>query len=116
MFRLRQLDRDGTSAYSPTVEVALGPELPGGYRLSAAYPNPFNPATAFELEVQTPQDVRVGLYDVLGREVAVLFEGALEAGQVAEVEIDGGGLPSGVYLYRAEGETFSATRQVTLLK
>ena len=66
--------------------------------------------------MQQAQEVRVGLYDVLGREVAVLFEGALEGGEVAEVTIEGGGLPSGLYLYRAEGETFQATRQVTLIK
>ena len=115
-FRLKQVDLDGTVAYSPTVELALAAELPEGYRLGAAYPNPFNPTATFELQVQQAQEVRVGLYDVLGREVAVLFDGVVEAGQVREVAIDGGGLPSGLYLYRAEGETFQATRQVTLIK
>ena len=115
-FRLRQVDLDGAASYSPTVEVLLAAELPEGYRLGAAYPNPFNPTATFELEVERAQEVRVGLYDVLGREVAVLFEGALEGGEVAEVTIEGGGLPSGLYLYRAEGETFQATRRVALVK
>ena len=115
-FRLRQVDLDGAASYSPTVEVLLVPELPEGYRLGTAYPNPFNPRSVFELEVARRQRVSVGLYDVLGREVAVLFEGVVAAGEVREVVIDGGGLPSGLYLYRAQGETFQATRQVTLVK
>ena len=116
VFRLRQVDRDGTSVYSEAVEVTVTPDLPGVYRLSAAYPNPFNPRTTFELEVARTQRVDVGLYDALGRRVAVLFEGAVEAGEVQKVEVDGSDLPSGLYLYRARGETFTATRPVTLLK
>ena len=116
VFRLRQVDFDGTVSYSSEVELAVASALPQGYRLSAAYPNPFNPRAAFELEVAQSQHVRVSLYDALGRRVAVLFEGVVEAGAVQEVQIEGAGLSSGVYLYRAEGERFQATRQVSLVK
>ena len=116
VFRLRQVDFDGTASYSAEVEVEVAVSLPAGYRLSAAYPNPFNPRSVFELEVAQAQHVRVGLYDVLGRRVAVLFDGVVEAGSVQEVVIEGSALASGVYLYRAEGERFEATRQVSLIK
>ena len=114
VFRLRQLDFDGHTSYSTEVTVELGPG--GAYRLGPAYPNPFNPQARFELQVRKRQKVHVRLYDVLGRQVQVLFEGVVEPGEVREVTLDGQGLPSGVYLYRAEGDTFSATRQVTLRK
>ena len=116
VFRLRQVDFDGTVSYSSEVELAVASALPQGYRLSAAYPNPFNPRAAFELEVAQQQHVRVSLYDALGRRVAVLFEGVVEAGVVQEVQIEGSALASGVYLYRAEGERFQATRQVSFIK
>ena len=116
VFRLRQVDFDGTASYSAEVEVEVAVSLPQGYRLSAAYPNPFNPRSVFELEVAQAQHVRVRLYDVLGRRVAVLFDGVVEAGSVQEVVIEGSALASGVYLYRAEGERFEATRQVSLIK
>ena len=113
-FRLKQVDYDGAFAYSPEVEVAVG--LPGAFELSAAYPNPFNPQTQFTLTVATAQHVRVEVYDVLGKQVAMLFDGELPAGTPQTLRFDASGLSSGVYVYRAVGETFVATRQAMLLK
>ena len=113
-FRLRQIDFDGASAFSPVVELTV--ELPEAYRLSAAYPNPFNPRTSFELAVRQTQHVTVSVFDMLGRRVATLFDGTMTANETRSFSFDGAGLPSGLYLYRAEGETFSATRQALLLK
>ena len=113
-FRLRQIDFDGASAFSPVVELTV--ELPEPYRLTAAYPNPFNPRTSFELIVRRSQRVTVSVFDMLGRRVATLFDGPMAANEVRSFSFEGAGLPSGLYLYRAEGETFSATRRMTLLK
>ena len=113
-FRLKQLDYDGTFAYSPEVEVVVG--LPGTYELSAAYPNPFNPQTRFTLAVSQEQHVRVEVFDALGRRVAVLHDGRLPAGAVQAFTFDAGGLAGGLYLYRATGEHFAATRRAMLLK
>lgn len=82
--------------------------------LTAAAPNPFNGQTAFELTVAEPQRVRVEVLDVLGRQVAVLFDGALLAGQRYPFSLDAAGLRPGVYVYRAVGESFQAARRVTL--
>ncbi|WP_456427241.1 T9SS type A sorting domain-containing protein, partial [Rhodocaloribacter sp.] len=101
-------------AFSPVVELTV--DLPEPYRLTAAFPNPFNPRTSFELIVRRSQRVTVNVFDVLGRRVATLFDGTMAANETRSFSFDGAGLPSGLYLYRAEGETFSATRQALLLK
>ncbi len=113
-FRLRQIDFDGTFAYSPEVEASVG--VPGTHLLTEAYPNPFNPQTSFALSVQSPQEVRLAVYDALGRQVALLHDGALDAGTTHRFTFGGSGMPSGVYLLRAEGRTFVETRTLMLVK
>ncbi|MDX1407439.1 MAG: T9SS type A sorting domain-containing protein [Saprospiraceae bacterium] len=99
------------------VAIEPGPDgVPGTHNLSTVYPNPFNPQARFTLEVAEQQDVRIAVYDVLGREVATLYSGTLTAGPAHEFTIDGAGLPSGSYVIRAFGEHFSDTRSVTLMK
>jgi len=94
-----------------------GPDgLPGTHNLSSVYPNPFNPQARFTLEVAEQQDVNIAVFDALGRQVALLHDGALGAGSIREFQIDGANLPSGVYVVRAIGEHFIDVRQVTLTK
>jgi hypothetical protein len=90
--------------------------LEGDFRLSAAYPNPFANDATLELEVARAQDVTVEMFDVLGRSVQVLHQGALAAGEQHEIAISGRDLPNGVYLVRAVGESFRETRTVTLAR
>jgi len=90
--------------------------LPEGFVLSAVYPNPFNPQASFTLDVARAQAARVALYDALGREVAVLHDGPLAARATHRFTLDGSGLPSGAYVVRVVGETFTAARRVTLLR
>jgi len=104
-------DMAGTVAIEPGLD-----GLPGTHNLSNVYPNPFNPQARFTLEVAEQQDVRISVYDALGREVATLHEGTLGAGTIHEFQIDGANLPSGVYVVRAIGEQFTDVRQVTLAK
>jgi hypothetical protein len=99
-----------------TVSNEAGAETPGTYALSAAYPNPFNPQTRFELAVRQQQHVVVSVYDALGRQVATLFEGQVAAGEARTLTFDAGSLPSGMYMIRAVGETFQEARRVTLMK
>src|SRR5690606_24563231 len=90
----------------PPVAAETGPPRRAGARLEV-YPNPAGEAVTVALELAEPGHVRVGLYDVRGREVAVLHEGPLSAGEhVLSFETAGlpAGLPAGVYLVRAEGE------------
>ena len=114
VFRFKQIDFDGAFEYSPEVEVAL--ELVEAFYLSAVYPNPFNPLAQFTLMVRQEQSVRVAVYDIQGRRVALLHEGSIAAGTHHRFVFQGAALPSGLYLIRAEGQTFSAVRSVVLLK
>ena len=114
VFRLKQVDVDGTFAYSTQVEASV--DLAGTYHFSAAYPNPFNPQTQFSLAVKTPQHVTASVFDVTGRRVAVLYRGHLEARQSRTLRWDAGQHASGLYLIRVTGEHFSAVQRVTLIK
>ncbi len=89
---------------------------PGSHLVEAAYPNPFNPEATFRFSATEQQNVRAELVDVLGRVVATLFDGNVEAGAFQTIRIDGSNLPSGSYVIRIVGETFADARSVTLLK
>ena len=74
-------------------------EAPKAVTLRGNYPNPFNPQTTIGFTLPSASDVRLVVYDALGREVARLVEGELGAG-LHEARFDGGSLASGLYLYR----------------
>lgn len=85
-FRLRQVDFDGTAAYSDIIHV---PAVPQNLSLSQNFPNPFRPGTnseqaATEILVSVPAGVRAGvtIFDVLGRQVKVLWRGTAGAGSL----------------------------------
>lgn len=108
---LALIDDPATTAIDPT-------DRPGGFLLEQNAPNPFNPTTVIRFTVSgahvgTP--LRLMVYDVLGREVAVLVDGALPAGPHA-VTFDAGPLPSGVYVYRLEAGGTVLSKRMTLVK
>ncbi len=113
-FRLKQIDFDGTFAYSPEVEAQV--EVAETYLLMPAHPNPFNPETRFTLAVRKAQHVQVVVYDALGREVERLFEGRLEANTSYPFVLDGSRWPSGLYVSEVIGEHFRTNRIVLLVK
>ncbi len=88
----------------------------GTFELSDAYPNPFNPQSQFTLAVAQDQQVKIKLYDVMGHQIGVIYDGTMQANKVQRFSIDGSNLASGMYLYRITGETFSQTRKLHLLK
>jgi hypothetical protein len=89
--------------------------LPGSFALHQNYPNPFNPSTHISFDLVTASDVRLAVYDVLGREVRVLADGRHTAGRHT-VSFEAGNLPSGVYLYRLEAGGKAQTRSLLLSK
>jgi hypothetical protein len=91
-------------------------DLPLETRLDGNYPNPFNPSTVIAYQLATAGPVRLAVYDILGREVAVLVNQERAAGRF-EVTFDASGLSSGVYLYRLQlGGHVVSTRRMTLVK
>ena len=91
-------------------------EVPGTHLLSGAYPNPFNAQATFQLAVSKRQQVRVVLYDVLGREVDQLYEGTVDAFRRYAFNVDGSRLHSGLYLYVVTGEHFRDTGTTLVVK
>jgi hypothetical protein len=89
--------------------------MPSDFSLGQNYPNPFNPSTIIPMSIPMESDIHLAVYDLLGREIAVLAQGRYQAGYV-DVRFDAGGLASGVYLYRLTTETGMITRKFTVLK
>jgi len=98
-----------------TTSVELGNALPTSVELSQNFPNPFNPSTTIQYAVPAQSTVRLAVYDMLGREVAVLVNGTKAAGNY-EFAFDASSLSSGMYIYRLEAAGTVMTRKMTLIK
>lgn len=92
------------------------PDTSADYVLTAAYPNPFNLSTSFKLTVKSEQTVKVNVYNTLGKQVRSLYNDRMEANETRSFTFKAEGIPTGIYLYQVEGETFKIARQVTFLK
>ncbi|MEJ2636979.1 MAG: T9SS type A sorting domain-containing protein, partial [Calditrichia bacterium] len=77
------------------------PEIPDKFSLGAAYPNPFNPVTHISYGLPVPANIKIDIYDILGRKIKTLINEQKEAG-FHTITIDGSALSSGIYLYRLE--------------
>jgi hypothetical protein len=88
---------------------------PPAYALSQNFPNPFNPSTLIRYQLPGAGPVRLTVYDILGREVATLVDGMEQQG-LHEARFDGGGLSSGVYLYRLQTAGFVQQKKMILQK
>ena len=90
-------------------------ETPFAFRLEPNYPNPFNPVTTIRYAVPEAGPVRLDVFDLLGRRVAVLVDGFRAAGSHTAV-FDAARLPSGTYLYRLRAAGRVETRTMVLVK
>ena len=88
---------------------------PAQFGLEQNYPNPFNPETVVSGQWPVASDVRLAVYDLLGREVAVLADGRYPAGKYS-FRFDGSRYSSGVYIYRLTAGSYTDVRTMTLLK
>jgi len=104
--------------YNQWITTGLNPqgsELPSATRLIGNYPNPFNPTTSINFDVAQTVRVTLKIYDLSGREVAVLVDEYLSSGRYAET-FDARGLASGIYLYSLTAGEYSETRRMALIK
>ena len=90
-------------------------DVPVKFGLEQNFPNPFNPSTTIRYELPRASVVRLTVYDMLGREVIVLVNERKNSGSY-EVNFDGSGLASGVYVYRLQSEGFVQAKKLLLLK
>jgi hypothetical protein len=89
--------------------------VPSEFFLAQNYPNPFNPETTFNYGLPEAATVTLALYDVLGRQIALIFEGKQDAGYHS-VKWNASGLSSGVYFYRLEAGSNVAMKKCILMK
>ncbi len=95
-------------------------QIPGQFELYQNYPNPFNPVTKIKFDIpeavkRKTLDVRLIIYDLLGKEITTLVNEPLQPGTY-EVTFNGSNLPSGVYFYKLGTGNFKETKKPILLK
>jgi hypothetical protein len=117
------------SATEITTSVEGQVSSPNEFMLRQNYPNPFNPTTNIEHSVpplagrdlaqggQIPADanVRVKVYDLVGKEIATLFNGRMRSG-IQQLTFDATGLPSGIYFYQVTTAGVAYTKKMVLAK
>ena len=110
--------RIGLLKFAPgaSVPVEEAPPMPTALTLDQNHPNPFSAATEIEYALPAPADVRLDVYDLLGRKVATLAEGGRPAGTHRAVFNADGRLASGVYFYRLEAGNQVQTRQMVVAR
>jgi hypothetical protein len=112
-YRLKQIDRDGSSSYSAEVEVQL--TTAGETKLHGNAPNPVRGSTTIRYELGRAGEVRLALYSIQGRKMRTLVDRSQSAGPHA-VSLDAGQLASGVYLLRLEAANHVATKKITVVR
>ena len=89
--------------------------MPVSYSINSAYPNPFNPSTTINYSVPVVSEVKLAVFDMLGREVAILTNEIKQAGNHT-FEWNAIDMPSGFYFVTMTSNDFKTTKKVTLIK
>jgi photosystem II stability/assembly factor-like uncharacterized protein len=93
----------------------ISSEIPVSFSVSQNYPNPFNPVTNIQFSIPKLTDVKLIVYDALGREVKLLVDQQLNPGKY-NVDWNAAGQPSGVYFYKISAGNFSVTKKMILIR
>ena len=93
----------------------ISTETPSKYTLSQNYPNPFNSTSNLKFQIVNTEDVKLIVYDIMGKEVQTLVNERLQPGTY-EAAFDASSLNSGVYFYKLITNTFSETKKMILIK
>lgn len=109
------LDSTSVSDILTTVE-ENPPVIASAYRLAQNYPNPFNPSTKISFSVAQTEYTKLSVYNLLGKQVAVLFDGLAEGNKEFIVTFDGSPFASGVYFYKMQTPTRTDVRRMILMK
>jgi hypothetical protein len=93
----------------------LSPTAPKTFLLEQNYPNPFNPSTTIRYQLPVASEVKLEIYDVLGKKIATLVNERQSAGSY-QVVWNASGLSSGTYFYRLQAGTFVETKKMIMVK
>jgi len=115
VYRLKQIDRDGKFEYSKEVEATVV-NTPAVFALGQNYPNPFNPTTNISFTVPSNAHATLKILNILGQEVATLFNGEAQSGIFNQVQFNASGVASGMYFSRLEQKGKVQIVKMTLIK
>ncbi len=122
-YRLKQVDLDGTTHFSDAVQVIVDgvtdvdtKTVPEVFSLDQNYPNPFNPSTTIRFTVETRGHTTLTVFNLLGQEIASLFSGIADPGQIYTARFDATELTNGVYFYKLVNNNRSSIKKMILLK
>jgi hypothetical protein len=90
--------------------------VPVEFALYQNFPNPFNPSTTILFTVPVREETTLKVYNILGQEVSVLFNGIAEAGEYHRITFDASRLASGIYFARVQSGGKTLLKKMTLLK
>ncbi len=107
---------DTTQLWLDVTAIDEAPGLPTEYLVAKSYPNPFNPTAIISFELGQTEQVRVAVYDLLGRQIAVLADGIFQAGQNQVTFNANNYSTSSVYFYKVSAQSGEATGKMVLLK
>jgi photosystem II stability/assembly factor-like uncharacterized protein len=102
--------------YTGSTGVVNNNNSPTNFSLMQNYPNPTNPRATIKFIVDKTEHATVLVYDVLGKEVAKLFDGIANPGSYYNVEFDGSSLSSGIYFYKVTTDSHSELKKLVLMK
>ena len=112
-YRIKQINKDGSVGFSPTVKVGKAEQEE--FILDQNYPNPFNPSTKISVEVLVQGEFQVIVYDLVGNTVQQLYSGFLAQG-LHTFTFDGSNLPSGIYFYEIKSPHYNLVHKMILAK
>ncbi len=114
VYRLKQIDRNGTFEYSKEIEVNVI-DTPKEFTLGPNFPNPFNPVTVINYQLPAARHVSLKIIDILGNDIATLVNESKEIGAYS-VQFNASKLSSGVYFAKLPSSGKSRIRKLLLLK
>lgn len=119
IYRLKQLDTDGSFEYLPSIEVVVN--RPMAYKLYQNFPNPFNPSTSIKYSLKENSRVELNIYDIRGKLIDIISDNIQESGNHS-FEWAAGNYASGIYICQLRaisvesGELYSSIIKMILLK
>jgi hypothetical protein len=100
---------------SPIGIEPVSSEIPAEFSISQNYPNPFNPTTNIEFDISTLSNVKIIVYDMLGKQISVLYNDQLTPGRY-KVLWNASHMPSGTYIYKITADNYTEIKKMILIK
>jgi hypothetical protein len=93
----------------------ISTRVPENFILKQNYPNPFNPSTTIEFSLPKKENIKITIYDALGKEISNVVNSELEPGTY-KTEFDGTNYSSGIYFYKLQSKDFLVAKKMILIK